>query len=516
MNAEKKPAGGSRPPPSSARRLFSYHLTAFVFHGSHFFPYSVFAYPLIAAGRAAAGRLPPAWRYLVWTAYFACAALYAINSYFFNYTFAWAANPGYLILSATVALLIFAAAAFGRPHLGWLLFLALLIVNLAGGGHYPFAWRITSGLFAHIAILIIFIVAVIKTLGLRSGRLPLAIACGLFFYTDNSPFPLVIILAAGAAVLESIRTNNFRSFNPAVQAVSAFNILLIVGFAQFYSTSLPRALDAAAPPACVTPVPVYGSARLRFPELAMIDNRFLSYDPLGRYLFFGARMSEPDLFRLDRRRLSSFSSLTVKGVADNAVFDPAGRWLIVGSVSGNTLEKIEIDPFRVIRTASLPYRPIRLRIDPARRKVYAISEFEGSQLYAYDTETLAPKFEIPRAPRDRNTRDFVVDPAAGRIAVSQWLDLVLYDSRTRKPLDRVRTANRGLGRMAIDTERRIIYLTHTRRGVLLGFSYKGDKLRQVCAVPLGAGIRDIAFDPTRNSAAVANYFSGALTGYTIS
>jgi hypothetical protein len=513
-NAETA-AAETQKPPSLPRRIALYHFTAFIFHGSHFFPYSAFAYPLIALGRARAARLPAAWRYALWTLYFAAVAVYATRSYFFTYSFAWAANPGYTVLSGAIALAILVAASAGRPHLGWAFFLLLLAFNLAAPAAYPFAWRLSQGLFPQPLLFAAIIIAILIIYGIRRGRLLLLFCFSVFFYTSNSPFPFIIIFASAATVIESLRTRAIRSFNPAVQAVSAFHLLLILGFSQFYSTSLPRALDSARPPRCVTPIYIYGSAQRRLPPLAAIDNRFLSADPRGRFLFFGTRMSRPDLFRIDSNKPARISSQTIAGVADNAVFEPDGSRMIVGSFNKNELLEIDTDPFRISKTAPLPFRPIRLRLDPAHRRIFAISEFEDRQAHIYDADTLEPKGSIARTARDRNSRDLVIDPTAGRIAISQWLDLVLYSSKTLRPLDRARTDNRGLGRMAIDPRRKIIFLTHTRSGRLLCFSYKNDKLKRTCSVPLGAGIRDIAFDPVHNRVALANYFSGVLTCYSL-
>ncbi len=492
------------------RDAVSYHAAGMSIYGSHFFPYSIIAYPLIAVARSRVRNMGRGTRAAVRVLYIAAAVLYCTQSYFFNYTFAWAANPQYVITTGAVALWAFAWARAGRAWVALAPFFLVTAYNIAGGGSYPPVHFSGAGLWFRIFCLPAAVLLLLALRRLRRFWIAVVALAGILFSTGNSPLPLIAMMGAGLSIAVSVSRGTCRSFDPPVLALGVFNLLLIFGFAQFYSISLPRALDSCNAPAYIGKVYIYGSEKNGLPVLAARDNRFLSLDPSGRYLLFGTRMSSPDLSRIDAGDYGKVRSLRISNTTDNAVFDPGGEWLVTGSFGRDTLEKIGIDPFAYIRTVKLPFRPIRLRYDAVAGEIFVIGEFRGGQAGVYDAETLAFKRKLYRSREDTNSRDIVLDSARERLIVSQWRDLVLYDSRTFRQLSRLRTDNRGLGRLAIDEREGKVYLSHTRRGAVLEIGYGGDELKLIREIELGTGVRDIDVDPVNGTLAVANYFSGEL------
>jgi len=508
------------PPPAkgiSFRNAFSYHFSSLLFHGSHFFPYSILAYPVIALMRPAVARLDRIWKFQIWLLYFVAVFLFNNNSYFFRYEYAWRVNPFYFSVCAAIgAWTLISSVSRFNPIAVFTPYFSLIAYNISTTGSYPFGWRFTNGHPGYTISFIIFALLVLWKYRLNKGLFLLIISAGLFLYTGNGPYPFITMAIAVLVPLWAFRTGAIRAFNPPVLAVSTFHLLLIAGFSVFYSNSLPHAIDNMPPPRSIMPVYIYGSEKKGFPQLSIRDNRFLSIEPRKRFIFFGSRMSFPHLNRINLVDMRKISALTILNTSDNAVFDPQGKWLAVGSTKRKTIDLVDIDPMRFVKSKTVPFSPIRLLHDPIHKEIYTIGEFGSGELAVLDDQSLKNKRSYHgKQIGGTNFRDFALDPAEQRIAILRWTDLELYNSKTLKKTDGVFTGNRGLGRLSIDTKRKIIYLTHTQKGLLLGYSYKNDKLKKVAQVALGGGIRDVDFDPINNCIATANYFSGTLSLYSL-
>jgi len=502
---------GKTPEINAFKKFALKHFAGFALYSSHFFPYSVFAYPAAAILNKLSARLDKVWKYHVFLAYLAAAFYFATNSYLFRYSYAININKYYFVTCILFGVWAFALSSFGKFKAAFLPAVALLALNLTAPASYPFAWRFHSGgnpVFSIILFLIISSIIFFKC-GKRKSAEILFILCIVFFYTGNSPAPLIIGVGAIIAFHILIASDFAPDFHPLIHGFSTFNILLIFGMCQFYTLSLPMAMYKHFPH-WVTPVFVYGNSGKNMPALAKRDNRFLSEDPLGRYLYFGARMSTPDLFRLNQKDFHDYESLTIDNTTDNIAMTSDGKWIFVGSTKRNFINKIAVAPFRFDRTVALPFRPIRLILDEKRSELYSIGEFGAGSLAVLDTNTLSIKRALPGKLEDQNIRDFALDSEDHKLIVIKWLDLVIYDSTTLKPLSSYRVSNKGLGRLAIDPVHNLVFLTCTNKGMILVFSYNNGHILLRSKLVLGPGLRDIAFDAFHNRIATVNYFNGNL------
>lgn len=495
---------------SGFRKFLSAHLSAFLFHAAHFPPYSIVLYPLIAVFRGVAERSEPIVRAALWAAYFVFIVYFATHSYFFRYEYAMIMNPVFLIATMMTGCWTLWLSARGLTRLAYAPFAVMIIVNMVVPDARPFAWRFLEGDSAGIIMYICAAALSAKFLRGLPRTLVLIVLFTCFFYTGNSLLPAIAMIGALTAPVIAHHTGHFQKMNPVVQAFFAFHMLLTISMAQFYSNSSPLPVETRLP-TYAKPMFVYGAKENNIAPLAKTDNRFLSFDASGEALYFGTRMSRPDLFKISFDRTKTPMSYNLKNSSDNMVVHPSGEYIVAGSFGRHSLEKIATEDFRLLKRKKLKFRPIRMRYDSLNNEIYAIGEFSGGSLFVYDAETLVEKRRLIPGSGDRNFRELVVDSEAKALLVSQWKDLVLYDSETLVPKSRFTVNTLGLGRMAIDSKRKIVYLTRTHAGLVTAYSYDGGRLKEIDSMYVGKGARDIDCDSERNILAVANYFSGELS-----